>query len=205
MLSGILNIFRKIAFFNSNKSSPVARIIGTANYYKLLAYARVRVWNSGQAIPPNFDNDDRVLIYLYTHQTLHIYHYKSINSVLRGEYHPDSAELLNLAHLLRKALLKLPPLPGMFTRVSYLSLTILLGHQAGEVVCYPSFTSTSLKRMPVSNHSVRYTIIGRTGRHIAKFSRFPKEEEVLFPSGTSFRVLQVDREPDITHIIMEEV
>jgi len=186
-------------------SSPVAAIIGVFNYYKLLGLAHFKVWNSGQKIPAGFDSDDRVLVYLYTHQRLRTYHYKSLNSVLRGEYHPCSAELLSLANLLNQALSKLPPLPGTFSRVTYLDLNALLHHPVGAVVRYDAFTSTSLRQMPVRGHSVRYTIYGTTGRHIANFSRFPLEEEVLFLAGTSFLVLQVDVKPDITHLIMEEL
>ena len=192
-------------------SSELAQIIGGKNYRKLCAHARGQAWKNKAMVPASFTTDDKVVVYLYTHQTLKDYHYKSINAVLRGLPHIKEAELLKIAAMLESALQKLPAHPAECHRLTYLDTRSLAAHGAGSCPAYPAFTSSGLQKWKAKSGQVRIVIHGKTGRYIAKFSRFPDEQEVLYLPNTNFLVLFNDLKWDdslkkyIVVIVLEEV
>jgi NAD:arginine ADP-ribosyltransferase len=67
-------------------------------------------------------------------------------------------------------------------------------YQVGEVVREPSFVSTDT--LAAFRGNVQFEIYSRAGRNIREFSHVPGEEsEVLFPPGSTFRVLERTFDP----------
>lgn len=185
--------------------SVVAPIIGNFAFRRLRAAATVKIVESKTPIPIDFNTDDLVAIYLYTHQQLHTYHYKSLNQVLRGLGHRKRKELLILAAALETALRKLPPYEGFLSRETGFDQAELNKHRVGAIVTYPAFTSTSKKPKAPLTRAIALEIYGKSGRCIEGFSRFPAEEEVLFLPGTQFQVLHVTRRNGKINIVLEEM
>lgn len=187
------------------KFFQLLNIIGLQRYIYLLALAKLNVQKSGVTLPKELTRTDLVLVYLYTHQNLPIYHYKSINNVLRGKPHRRAKELRKVAQMITEALLKMPVHKGPCVRFVGLTPAEVTSHVVGSIVTFPAFTSSSADMTFKWALNVRYTISSSTGRDISAISRFPKEREVLFPPKSSFRVLQNSTKSGISHIVLEEV
>ena len=99
---------------------------------------------------------------------------------------------------LNRALDKLPPYEGPVFRGTDLPPDVLAQYQPGAAVTEPAFFSTSINpAVPQSTAfagNVEFRVLSRTGRDISSFSMFPTEQEVLFPTGVTFYVL--DRRSD---------
>jgi hypothetical protein len=204
-MPNVLGAYLRSWFHPIPKHNQVAAIIGRFGYRKLLVQGRARLTRSQQKVPFDFTDDDIVLVYLYTHQTLRHYHYKSLNKVLRGLDHPKRDELLRLAGLVSTSLRKLPPHVGFTSRVTYLDRASLDEHRLGTTVTYLGFTSSSKLAWTPKRGQIQLTIYGKTGRYIGGMSRFPHEEEVLYCPGTKFRIVQADTTFGIMKFVMEEV
>ncbi len=185
--------------------NPVQRLIGASAYQDLLTHARKAIVSSKAALPAGFGDDDLVLVYLYTHQELRTYHYRNINAVLRGAWHPKKKQLLALASLLSDALRKMPPFVGQSVRIMQMDAATAAQHQVGHVVCYKAFTSSGDTHWTPAPGQVRLTIAGKSGRFIGDLSRFPHEREVLFLPGTRFRVLAANSIAGTIHYVLEEL
>lgn len=170
-------------------TGPLCVLLGKSAYRELLALATRQLLRSGMPLPRDFNNDDVVSVYWYTHQTLQTLTYKSLNAVLWGQYRSAKRELLEMCAHLTIALEKLPPYVGSCWRTSTFDVTLTTPHPTGLPVQYPAFTSTSCKprRMPRVGTYIEVEV--RTGRYIGGLSRFPGEEEVLLLPGTTFEVL----------------
>lgn len=106
------------------------------------------------------------------------------------------------------ALDKLPPLTGTSYRSTSLSPKQLGSYIPGAVVKDPGFTSASAAPIDKKfsgykskEQDVTMEIHGRSGRDVSALSNYPNEHEVLFKSGTPFRV----RERNGNHIVLDEV
>lgn len=181
------------------------RILGVVSFAELYRHASKAVAASSVTIPHGFSKIDLILVYLYTHQTLATYHYKSLNSVLRGHPHPNERELRRLADLITISLLKLPPYSGGCVRFADLTVQQIAGYSPGSIVEEVAFTSSSADLSFRRFVGVSYTMTSKSGRKIAFMSKFPNEDEVLFPPGAKFLVLQNATIGGITQIVMEEV
>jgi SpoVK/Ycf46/Vps4 family AAA+-type ATPase len=123
--------------------------------------------------------------------------HEDLNDALRS----DSMDASQQARVnaINQALEKLPPHRGMVYRGADLPVGVLDQYQRGAVVTEMAFVSTSLD--PAVAHSsafagnVEFRIVSKTGRDISSFSTFPTEQEVLFPTGQQFFV--VDRRSDL--------
>lgn len=166
------------------------RILGPVSFAELYRHASTAVATSAVTIPLGFSKIDLVLVYLYTHQTLATYHYKSLNSVLRGHPHPKEKELKRLAALISSSLLKLPAYEGNCIRFADLTLQQLFTYSPGSMVEEAAFTSCSADLNFHRPVGVRFTIASKSGRRILFMSKFPGEDEVLFPPAAKFLVLQ---------------
>lgn len=169
---------------------PLCELVGKGKYRELLALGTRQLVMSGMRLPSNFNNDDVVSVYWYTHQNLRTLNYKSLNAVLWGQHRPAKRELLELCAHLTVALEKLPPYTGPCWRTAKFDVTVAAPHVTGQSVQYPAFTSTSrkLRAMPPPGGSYIEVEV-RTGRYIGGLSRFADEEEVLLLPGTTFEVL----------------
>lgn len=125
-------------------------------------------------------------------------YYKPINYQLRqgqmDEHIWENTKALNTA------LDKMPIAKGTFYRKANLPPDIAALYKPGKIVEERGFTSTSMNSGTWSG-DYRYTIHGKTGRRISGISMHPSEAEVLFKSGTRFKVLKVSGKM----IEMEEV
>ena len=157
-------------------------------------------------LPATFTDDDLVMVYWYTHQTLTKLTYKSLNAVLRNAPHPSRKKLLEISSHLTIALEKLPSFQGDCWRTS--SNDIGQGHQwaTGNVVQYSAYMSSSKNPRTWPNLGGTFIFIqSKYGRYIGGISRYPHEEEVLFLPGSEFLVLTNNMSTGIRRLILEEV
>jgi hypothetical protein len=122
--------------------------------------------------------------------------HEDLNDALRNET-VDASQQARV-DALNRALDKLPPYEGPVVRGTDLPPDVLAQYQPGTAVTEPAFFSTSMNpAVPQSTAfagNVEFRVLSRTGRDISSFSIFPTEQEVLFPSGVTFYVL--DRRSD---------
>jgi len=104
---------------------------------------------------------------------------------------------------LNNALDQLPPYHGEVRRGTQLDFGELSKYKKGMIIEERAFTSAS-KGSGWSGNA-RYIIQSKSGRDITKFSTHPSENEVLFKSGTRFRVTGVETSGGVTIIRMTEV
>lgn len=106
----------------------------------------------------------------------------------------DNPEFIKIYELfLNKALDKLPMFQGIVYRFSQSNLPIDFVEQLkiGAKVTFQPFTSTSKSAILRKNMYYEFVIQSKTGR-ILPFSYKPTEDEVLFKSKTTFKVLNIE-------------
>ena len=108
---------------------------------------------------------------------------------------------------INEALNKLPNHEGVVFRGSKVEPVQLAKYKVGQIITEKGFTSTSTKLAVAQAFSgnVFYTIVSKTGKAIKDFSEFSAEDEVLFRSGTKFKVLAVENKNGKTFVKMMEV
>jgi hypothetical protein len=110
---------------------------------------------------------------------------------------------------LNRALEKLPPHIGTVVRGTDLPVDVFERYQPDAVVTEYAFISAS-KEPAVAQSSafagnVEFRILSRSGRDISSFSLFPGEQEVLFPNGMQFYVVDRKSDPDTGRTIIEMI
>jgi hypothetical protein len=111
---------------------------------------------------------------------------------------------------LNKALEKLPSHSGPVVRGTNLPRDVLAQYQPGATVTESAFTSTTknpaVAQSPAFAGNVEFRILSSTGRDVSSVSVYPGEQEVVFPAGTNFYVLdrRIDPITGITIIEMLE-
>jgi hypothetical protein len=94
---------------------------------------------------------------------------------------------------LNAALETLPPYEGPVIRGSNIPAEMLEQYKPGEVITELGFLSTTtdhaVARSPAFAGNVEFQIVSRSGRDVSLASMFPGEQEILFPSGTKFYVV----------------
>lgn len=129
--------------------------------------------------------------------------YEGLNKALRKKNPPESQGYRHFQETLIQALGKLKPYEGYVARSGSLPPDILDQHQVGAIVSYQAFTSASLGKRS-GGHT--FIIKSKTGRFIGSYSYYPDEYEVLFKSGTKFKVLSREKKSDGNfEFVMEEV
>ena len=75
----------------------------------------------------------------------------------------------------------------------------LAQYRPGEIITEDAFLSTTtdpaVARSPGFAGNVEFRIMSSTGRDVSSVSMFPDEQEILFPSGTSFYVVSKTIDP----------
>jgi hypothetical protein len=113
--------------------------------------------------------------------------YYEVNQTLRqGEMHKDAAKI-------NAALNKLPEYKETTYRVLNIYdeaklKTYLDRHGEGKTVTYAEFLSTGKQPGTFGGGNVNLTVKGKRGRDIEGLSNFRSEKEVLFKSGSRFKV-----------------
>jgi hypothetical protein len=94
---------------------------------------------------------------------------------------------------LNRALEKLPKYDGLVLRGSDIPLEVLEQYRPGEEITELAFLSTTtnpaVARSPAFEGNVEFQILSRSGRDVSSVSMYPGEQEILFPSGTVFYVV----------------
>jgi hypothetical protein len=164
-----------------------------------------------------------------THYTNATGEYALINSVLRGsdqkvaaimQDREKSGDKRNIEEirqrvaiqtaLINSALDKMPNYEGKVYRVSALDPAIANSYKVGQEITEKGFTSTGTEK-PIGINIKKgkietiFNIKSKTGKSISKFSDTPQEDEVLFKSGTKFKVTKKREENGKIIIEMEEV
>ncbi|HEY4041370.1 MAG TPA: ADP-ribosyltransferase [Rhodopila sp.] len=133
-----------------------------------------------------FSWDDRLALADYTGSG-----YEDLNSALRSDV-LDASQHARVAAI-NNALEKLPPYQGPVIRGTNLPPEVLDQYRPGEIIKEDAFLSTStntaVARSPSFAGNVEFRILSSSGRDISSVSMFPDEQEVLFPSGTTFYVV----------------
>lgn len=124
---------------------------------------------------------DAAAISNYTH------HSDMINSKLwknkTDPLHEEAVSSLN------KALSRFPDHNGTVFREVYLSAAQMSRYKVGSTITEKGFISTTTKRNTGFGGDTRFVIHSKTGKQIWDHSDHPREREVLFQSGTKFKVL----------------
>jgi hypothetical protein len=129
--------------------------------------------------------------------------YSRINPVLRGSRIDLLSRMLypigvgpgvsmeGITLLSASALNKLEPFRGTVYRESRLYGDQLALYEPGKTVKELAFTSTSSETQGAAKRmgNTLFEITSKTGKAIDRFSRHPREKEILFPPGTEYKVL----------------
>lgn len=158
-------------------------------------------------------NDERDAIWTYTTEE-----YKEINRSMRGWFYGDfdldeaqKAKLLGIHKLATDGMRKLPKFEGRVARAIDINRDQYIaknGITRGATIRAESFYSTTKKRNPTFEGDVHIIIESKTGRDISQLSAIRSEEEVLFPAGTQFKVVDImdnEEDTDILEIYLEEI
>ena len=129
-------------------------------------------------------------------------YYQCMNAYLR-QNKVKSPEIEGYIQKLNSALDKLPNYEGIVIRGADLSPELAKIHSVGAVVTYNAFTSTSTEDLAWGND--RFIILSKTGKPIMSFSSHNNENEILFKSGTQFKILSMFKENNLTFYVMKEV
>ncbi|WP_275952242.1 ADP-ribosyltransferase [Mycobacterium heckeshornense] len=133
--------------------------------------------------------------------------YAELNSALRSDT-VDAAQQARI-DALNRALEKLPTYDGPVVRGTNLPPEVLARYQPGEVVTESAFTSTTtnpaVALSPAFAGNVEFRILSSTGRDVSSFSMFPDEQEILFPPGTNFYVVNRTVDPVTGRTIIEMI
>lgn len=129
--------------------------------------------------------------------------FSCLNSYLRrnSDKNPD---VESIVQILNDGLSKFPNYQGFVRRaISFTDDDVRKLHVAGATVTYHGFTSTSTNSS-FEGDDIFY-IFSKTGKPIMGVSSYSYEDEVLFKSGTQFKVLSVEKENNKNYYIMKEV
>jgi hypothetical protein len=133
--------------------------------------------------------------------------YTDLNDALRnGTVDASQAPRVDA---LNRALEKLPTYEGPVVRGSDIPPEVLARYEPGSVITELGFVSTTMNpavaQLPTFAGNVEFQIMSTSGRDISSFSIFPAEQEVLFPSGTKFYVVDKVVDPVTGKTIIEMV
>jgi hypothetical protein len=131
--------------------------------------------------------------------------YADLNSALRSGT-LDASQHARV-EALNAALEKLPSHSGPVVRGTNLPPEVLERYQPGSIVTESAFTSTTrnpaVAQSPAFAGNVEFRILSSTGRDVSSVSMYPSEQEVLFPAGSKFYVLDRRLDPLTGRTIIE--
>ena len=152
--------------------------------------------------PYNTTEDERIALQIYT--STDAQWYERINRELR-ELNPGD-DVRFFAQLLNEALEKLPRFEGQVYRgMTVPDLDIHINdYEIDVIVPWAAFTSSSRDITKAFEGNVLFIITSQNGRVLGGYADKPAEEEVLFCSGCSFRVLAAERRDGLLIISVAE-
>ncbi len=148
----------------------------------------------------NLSKPEAVILREYTGHSA-----QQINAELRSN--KPSLKALSFARILNRALNKLPSYKGNVWRDVNFPEKALAAYSVGEVVTEKGFVSSSCDEFERfdSARPHRLLIHSKNGKVIEKISVLPLEYEVLFRSGTKFKVLKRTQEKGYLLIELQEL
>jgi hypothetical protein len=131
--------------------------------------------------------------------------YRRINQQLRDRTVSD--RMRREIDILTSALKHLPDFRGDVFRGATIQDRKLLRkyRRVGEAITEHAFTSASRSPLKAFSGNARFYIVSKHGKEIDRWSAYPEEEEVLFPPGTQFKVLEYVRDGNDIEIFLEEL
>ena len=130
----------------------------------------------------------------------------TILNALRGgqQAQAERDRLDDITSLIDSGLAKLPDYAGAVRRGTTMLRVRKDDFTVGSVWSDDGYMSTSSASGFGGNH--RFEISVKSGKMIKGISGHPKEEEVLMPRGTRFRIVAAEKKPgDILYIELEEI
>lgn len=127
--------------------------------------------------------------------------YSGMNAALRKGRHEDMDEdqrkyLESSIKLATAGLEQMPSYTGTVHRAAELPLEVIQKYKTGETIVERGFTSTSSSKSAISDFetfaNVSYVIDSTKGKSVKKLSEHAEEEEILYPPGTQFKILNVE-------------
>lgn len=133
--------------------------------------------------------------------------YNQLNNSLRSSDPTQKNKYNAIVDVLNSGLKKLHNYEGFAFRIGTLPPAVLEQHKVGNIVTYPAFTSSSvsLTYAKVTSATHVFAIKSKTGHYVQPYSGFKEEEEVLFGSGTKFKVLSREESGKEIHFVLEEI
>ena len=130
--------------------------------------------------------------------------YRRINEQLRTRSVTDRTR--REVDVLISALKNLPDFKGdVFRGTTMMARHLTKYQRVGEIIIERAFISASRSPLKAFSGNVRFYIVSKRGKDIEQWSAFPDEEEVLFPPGTQFKVLEYVRDENDIEIFLEEL
>ncbi|WP_297697699.1 ADP-ribosyltransferase [Mycobacterium sp.] len=133
--------------------------------------------------------------------------YQDLNFALR-EGALDASQQARV-DALHNALEKLPMYEGAVVRGTNLPADVLEHYRPGEIITESAFTSTSMDhavaQSPTFSGNTEFRIWSTTGRDVSSVSTYPGEQEILFPAGSKFYVLNKTVDPQTGRTIIEMI
>lgn len=191
---GVFTSAEKRQMLAEFRQSPTFQAVqgGDALKKENLETGAEKILSSPIALKAMKDNNltltEAVSIFMYTTGD-----YSSINAQLRTDH--VSADVRAVSDQCISGMAKLPAHDDTVTRLVNLPPRIADQHQEGATIEYEAFTSTSMK--PNGDETFNGNMfmllepkVGSSGKDVSVFSNLPDEQEVLFPPGTKFQVLE---------------
>jgi NAD:arginine ADP-ribosyltransferase len=167
------------------------------------AYSRLGL--SADWVDPIFRLTDleRLAIWIYT--TPGNWHQIVNEALWSGKV---SDEVRVFAAVLDQALLKLPRVSGSVYRgtlISQRTEVFLRNYKVGAIVTWPGFTSTTRSRRNAYVGNVLFRIESINGRSLQGYGAEESDEEVLFATGTRYKVIDVVADEAVLAVDLVEV
>jgi NAD:arginine ADP-ribosyltransferase len=146
---------------------------------------------------------ERLVIWMYT--TPRDWH-RVVNDSLWSS--KVTKEVMVFASVLDRALQKLPRVSGTVYRGTFIrerTEEFIRKHKVGTIVTWPGFTSTTRIRRNAYVGNVLFRIESTTGRSLQGYSADDGDEEVLFATGTRYRIVSVIADEAVLALDMVEV
>jgi hypothetical protein len=139
----------------------------------------------------------------------------AVNNYTSSEYDPINAHLrwgkeigkdqdLTIKRT-DEALKAMPKFNGTVYRGTKLSQDLIDGYKVGETITERAYVSTSRSKDQAFAGNARFVIQSKSGVDVSASSNYEKEQEVLIPRNSKFKVLRKRKQKGDTIIYLEEV
>jgi hypothetical protein len=139
-------------------------------------------------IPASLTEEELVAIHGYSLSL-----YKTVNGFLRED---ETKTVAPYVKVMDSGLEKLPQYKGEVVRAANLPLEVAKGYTVGAVITIPAYASASVSGLYIGRD--RFRIQSLNARLLGALSENPKDNEVIFPRNSRFKVLSKSVNKDKT-------